>query len=110
MSRPDASYVSEERLRSLPPGGLRSFPHVCPDFVIELRSESDALEDLQRKMGDWIVNGARLAWLIDPEARRVYAYRPGRAVEMITAQTASGEGPVEGFTLDLQRIWKCYED
>jgi Uma2 family endonuclease len=107
---PDASYLSGERLRSLPPGGLRGFPRVCPDFVIELRSESDALEDLHQKMADWVANGAQLAWLIDPEARRVFAHRPGRTVEVITDDVVSGEGPVDGFVLDLTRVWHCYED
>lgn len=107
---PDASYVSEERLRSLPPGGLRGFPHLCPDFVIELRSDSDALEDLHRKMHDWIANGAQLAWLIDPESRRMFVHRPGRAAEELTFEAVTGEGPVEGFVLNLGRVWKCYEE
>lgn len=63
---PDASYLSEERLRSLPPGALRGFPRVCPDFVIELLSESDSLPASQAKMDDWIANGAQLGWLIEP--------------------------------------------
>lgn len=107
---PDASYVSAERLQSLPKGALRGFPHVCPDFVIELRSESDSIEDLQDKMDDWIANGAQLAWLIDPYERRGLVYRPDRAVEAITGNEITGEGPVEGFVLDLDRVWKCYQD
>ncbi len=61
-------------------------------------------------MDDWIANGAQLAWLIDPYERRVLVYRPGRAVETITGNEIAGEGPVEGFVLDLGRVWKCYQD
>ena len=61
-------------------------------------------------MDDWIANGAQLAWLIDPYERRVHVYRPGRAVEAITRNEITGEGPVEGFVLDLDRVWKCYQD
>lgn len=68
---PDASYVSEERLRTLPKGGLRGFPRVCPDFVIELVSEFDSLPTVEEKMNDWIANGARLAWMVDPYQRQV---------------------------------------
>jgi len=107
---PDASYVSDERLRTLPKGALRGFPQVCPDFVIELVSESDPLRDLQAKMNDWIANGARLAWLIDPYERQVLIYRSGRAAEMAADDRIAGEGRVEGFILDLTRVWGCYQD
>jgi len=107
---PDASFVSDERLRSLPKGELRGFPRVCPDFVIELRSETDTLKDLRAKMLDWIANGAKLAWLVDPYEREVVVYRPDRSTETVTGSQIAGDGPVEGFVLDLARVWKCYQD
>ena len=107
---PDACYLSEERLRRLPKGGLRGFPRVCPDFVIELFSESDSLPEVQQKMGDWIANGAQLGWLIDPYQRQVFVYRPDREAEQVTGNRIAGDGPVEGFVLDLSRVWKRYED
>jgi Uma2 family endonuclease len=110
MLSPDASYLSEERLKKLPKGGLRSFPRVCPDFVIELVSDSDAVEELKKKMMGWISNGALLGWLIDPYERRVFVYRPGHKPQRLTGHKVTGEGPVEGFVLDLARVWKCYEE
>jgi len=107
---PDASYVSEERLRSLPRGALRGFPQICPDFVIELRSESDALQDLKDKMNDWIANGAQLGWLVDPYDRQVLIFRADLATEVVTGSQIAGYGPVEGFVLDLARVWDCYQD
>jgi Uma2 family endonuclease len=107
---PDASYVSDERLKQLPKGALRGFPRVCPDFVIELLSESDTLDGLQSKMQDWIANGAQLGWLIDPYERQVFVFRPGKAPECFKGAQLAGEGPVEGFVLNLPRVWKCYED
>ena len=107
---PDASYVSEERLRSLPKGALRGFPQICPDFVIELRSESDALQDLKDKMNDWIVNGAQLGWLIDPYDRQVLIFQTNHATEVVTDNRIAGYGPAEGFVLDLARVWNCYQD
>ena len=107
---PDASYLSEERLKQLPKGALRGFPKVCPDFVIELLSESDTLTGLQSKMTDWIANGAQLGWLIDPYERQVFVYRAGPSTERTTSRRLAGEGPVEGFVLDLARVWKRYQD
>jgi Uma2 family endonuclease len=107
---PDASYVSEERLQNLPRGSLRGFPLICPDFVIELRSESDALQDLKDKMNDWITNGVQVGWLIDPYERQVLIYHPGQATEELTTNQIAGNGPVEGLLVDLARVWKCYQD
>jgi Uma2 family endonuclease len=106
---PDASYVSEERLGALPKDALRGFPPVCPDFVIELRSESDPVRELKSKMQDWISNGAQLAWLIDPWKREACVYRPDGTSDLVTANQIAGEGPVQGFILDLARVWKRYE-
>jgi Uma2 family endonuclease len=107
---PDASYLSEQRLKKLPKGALRGFPKVCPDFVIELLSESDSLEALQSKMKDWVANGAELGWLVDPYKRQVFVYRNGRTPECITDNQIAGEGPISGFMLDVAEVWQRYED
>jgi len=107
---PDASYLSAERLKKLAKGELRSFPRVCPDFVIELLSESDTLDGLKRKMADWISNGALLAWLVDPYERQVFVYRPGQRAKRLKGPRISGEGPVEGLVLNLADVWECYQD
>jgi len=107
---PDAAFVSEERLRALPKGALRGFPRVCPDFVIELLSESDSAAALRAKMGDWIANGVRLGWLIDPYRREAWVFRPELEPERVAAEMLTGEGPVEGFQLNLGRVWKRFVD
>ncbi len=82
------------------------FPPVCPEFVIELRSPSDKLADLQAKMEMWIANGAEVAWLIDPLEKAVSIYRPGEQPEVLAQPTSvQGTGPIAGFELVLARIW-----
>jgi Uma2 family endonuclease len=82
------------------------FPPVCPEFVIELRSSSDNLVDLQAKMEMWIANGAEVAWLIDPLEKAVTIYRPGEQPEHLAQPTSiQGTGPIVGFELVLARIW-----
>ena len=77
-----------------------------PEFVIELRSESDNLADLREKMNQWITNGVELAWLIDPSRKAVEIYRPGREVEVVEGgSVVEGEGPVAGFVLELRKVW-----
>ena len=103
---PDASWVSRLRLDRLSKEEKRKFPPLCPDFVVELKSPSDRLPKLKAKMREWIDNGALLGWLIDPDSRTVYIYRPGRELEqLVHPERVAGEGPVEGFILELAEIW-----
>ena len=103
---PDASWVSKERWNALSVGQRGTFPNICPDFVVELRSESDALKPLQAKMEEYLTNGARLGWLIDPKRERVEVYRANKAVEILSRpDELSGESVLPGFLLNLRRIW-----
>lgn len=102
---PDASWLSLERWEALTPDQRQKFPPLCPEFVVELRSPSDSLPVLQAKMQEYLDNGARLGWLIDPQNRRVEIYRPGQAIEIVEAPaTLSGEDVLPGFLLDLEEI------
>ena len=104
---PDASWVLRSRLDALTEDERKGFGHICPDFVIEIRSSSDRLSTLQAKMQEYIDNGARLGWLVDPIGRRAYVYRPGAAVEVLDSpQTLSGDPELAGFTLDMGAIWE----
>ena len=80
---------------------------LCPDFVLELRSPSDSLCDVQDKMDEYMANGAQLGWLVDPEDRSVYVYRPGRPVERPeNVESVSGDPAMPGFVLSLDAIWE----
>jgi Uma2 family endonuclease len=103
---PDAAWVSRERWESLTPQQRKGFVPLCPDFVVELRSQSDSLPKLQIKMLEYLDNGAKLGWLIDPQNRQVEIYRPGRDVEVLENPTElSGEDVLPGFILNLRRMW-----
>lgn len=103
---PEASWVRQERLDKISPQEKKKFLPLCPDFVIELKSPSDLLDKLQKKMQEWLDNGAQLAWLIDPQTKRVYVYRPNTVVEIVeNAKSISGEPLLQGFVLDLTQLW-----
>ena len=106
---PDAAYLLPESLKGLSRADLSGFPRICPDFVIELLSGTDSLPKTQAKMERWIENGAKLGWLIDPYVQKVYVYAPGLPPASVAETCINGSGPVEGFVLDLQEIWRCYE-
>jgi Uma2 family endonuclease len=103
---PDASWVSRERWEVLTPEEKTAFPKICPDFVVELRSNSDALTPLQEKMKEYLDNGARLGWLINPQQRQVEIYRQGKDKEVVENPTQlSGEEVLPGFVLKLVQLW-----
>lgn len=104
---PDAAWVLRERLVGFTPEQKQKFLPLCPDFVIELRSPSDRLEDVQAKMQEYIESGARLGWLIDPQTRFVHVYRPGVAVHIMEGVSeVSGDPELPTFLLDLREIWE----
>ncbi|MEH1835257.1 MAG: Uma2 family endonuclease [Nostoc sp.] len=102
---PDVSWVKIERWNALTPEQQEKFAPICPDFVVELRSRTDSLKELQEKMQEYIENGAQLGWLIDRKNKRVEIYRPGKDVEILdNPASLSGENVLPGFVLDLERI------
>ncbi len=103
---PDASWIRKDRVAALPQEQQKRFYQLCPDFVIELRSSTDRIRRLKAKVEEYIANGAELGWLIDPEERTVWIYRPGHAAEcIVNPERISGEGPVAGFVLELVDVW-----
>jgi Uma2 family endonuclease len=104
---PDAFWILKERYFALSEEErTEKFARICPDFVVELRSKSDRLRNLQTKMREYIENGARLGWLIDPGEKKVHIYRKDKSVEILNnAATIAGEDVLKGFDLDLTEIW-----
>ncbi len=103
---PDVSWIKNERWEKLTKEEKIKFPPLCPDFVVELRSPSDSLVNLQNKMLEYIENGASLGWLTDPLEKKVHVYRRNAEVEILDdPQQISGEPLLQKFTLKLEKIW-----
>ncbi len=104
---PDVAWVLNDRWNALTPEQQERFAPIAPDFVIELRSKTDSLETLEAKMQEYIENGARLGWLLDPQTPQVKIYRPGQPIETISSPaTLSGEDVLPGFVLDVNRVFR----
>lgn len=99
---PDVAWIQRERWEALTPEQRRKFPPIAPDFIIELRSETDHLETLRKKMQEYLEAGVKLAWLINPQQQQVEIYRLGQGVELRNLPTElSGENILPGFNLSL---------
>ena len=103
---PDLSWMGLEKWNQIPAEQRKRFAPVCPDFVVELRSESDDLKNLQAKMAEYIENGALLGWLLDVKEKQIHVFRPDTSVEILWNPTEiSGEPVLKGFVLRLKEIW-----
>lgn len=103
---PDVAWIRKDRWDGLTPEQQEKFPPIAPDFVLELMSPSDNLEDTQAKMREYIDNQVKLGWLINRKTRQVGIYRQGKASEVLESPTQlSGEDILPGFILNLQIVW-----
>ncbi len=103
---PDVAYIQQERWDKLTQEEKEKFPPIAPDFVLELKSKTDSLKEVQKKMQEYMDNGVKLAWLINPEKKQVEVYRQGQEKQILDhPQTLSGENILPEFRLDLALIW-----
>ena len=104
---PDVAWVANTRLERLSEEEKRGFLPLYPDFVIELCSPTDSVAEVQRKMGEYRANGARLGWLLDPDRQRVAVYYADGRVEWLERPVSIAGDPVlPGFVLSLAAIWE----
>lgn len=110
MLSPDAAYLTAETFAQTTKEDRKGFAHICPDFIIELLSETDRLTVAKKKMERWIENGVQVGWLIMPKKRQVLVYSGGSEnFVSVKSDFVDGLGPVEGFRLDLAEVWECYD-
>ncbi len=106
---PDAAYVTAEQLRSLRARDLDHFLPFAPAFVIELLSKIDSVIEAERKMLRWMENGVQLAWLVNLYKRTVTVYEAGKETRVETESKVAGTGPIAGFVLEFEEVWRSYE-
>jgi Uma2 family endonuclease len=103
---PDAAWLALDRWNALTPAQQAGYPPLCPDFIIEIRSQSDSRRSVEDKMQLWLENGAKLAWLIDPIDSNVTLYRPGQPAELLNRpEFVEADAPIAGFKLPCTRLW-----
>ena len=103
---PNLAWIRRDRWEALSQSDRETFPPIAPDFILELKSPSDNLNDLQDKMAEYQEAGVKLGWLIDRQAQRVELYRQGQEPECRDRPvTLNGEAVLPGFQLDLTIVW-----
>ena len=107
MRSPNASWISGAKWQSLSAEQRRGFASMCPEFLVEIVSETDSRKKVEAKMQLWMANGAGLAWLIDPSAGEVLVFRPGLEPEWLERpEWVEADLVVTGFRLETARMWE----
>jgi Uma2 family endonuclease len=103
---PDIAFVRTKKWKSLSKEEKKKFPPLCPDFVIELLSDSDSILLAKEKMDEWMKNGCELAWLINLDSQKIHIYRKDKPIQECKGlkHTLSGESTLPGFELNLKEI------
>jgi Uma2 family endonuclease len=103
---PDLAFISSARWTALNKWEKESFPPICPDFVLELRSKTDKLTDLQSKMEEWIEGGCKLGWLLDIENLQFYIYKPEAELQVLEGKDVvlNGEDVLPEFFLSIDEL------
>lgn len=106
MRAPDLAWMPRDKWNEFSENEKSKFLYYCPDFIIELKSPTDRINQLKEKMEEWIGNGCRLAWLIDPEAEEAYVYMPNKPAMEIKGfnNILEGGDVLPGFKLLLSDI------
>jgi Uma2 family endonuclease len=102
---PDVAWIKMERWNALSGKEKKQFPPLCPDFIIEIKSPSDSLAAQKPKMNEWVSNGCRLAWLINPEEELTYVYSNGKIESIPFEENLSGKEVTKGFEIKLSAIF-----
>jgi Uma2 family endonuclease len=86
---------------------LRPVADYPPDLVVEILSENNTPREIERKRQEYFAAGAKLMWVIDPEARvvAVYAGKTGNPVVLTAADALDGGAVLPGFTLPLAELF-----
>ena len=104
---PDAFWITKAKYFALSNEEReQELAHIVPDFVIELRSKTDSIKNIKEKMLEYIENGVRLGWIIDPYEKRIHIYRENGEIEILeNPKTVSGENILKEFKLELAEIF-----
>ena len=110
LREPDASWASNEKVYGIPYEQRMERIPIVPEFIIEIVSKTDNDEKLQTKMHWYIDNGVELGWLIHPKLREVKIYTKADVATLRDINKLRGMGPVKGFVLDLEPVWRGLGD
>lgn len=101
----DIAYISNERYAKRDPA--LAFLDVAPDLIVEVLSPSNRLSEIIDKLREYFAIGVRLVWLVDPDKKRVYAYRSLTDFRLFEAHDQlPGDDVLPGFSMLVAKFFE----
>ncbi|GAC1594095.1 MAG: hypothetical protein NVS3B28_24550 [Candidatus Velthaea sp.] len=102
LMAPDVSFISRERLPSVP----RSFAHAIPELVVEVQSSTQRPSAVRAKLALLLEKGSTLGLLIDPGTHAVEVHRPGsETVALQDGDTIDLDAVLPGLRIAVTDLW-----
>ncbi|MBD2771819.1 Uma2 family endonuclease [Iningainema tapete] len=102
LKAPDVSFVRASRLRQSP----RYFGQLVPDLVVEIKSQSDRISSLEKKVKKFLELGAIVGILIDPDESTVTVYRlTSEPIVLSSEDILTIPELFPGWELPISELW-----
>ncbi len=100
---PDVAFIRLTRIAGIDP---KQRLEGAPDLAVEVVSPNDDPDDLVLKVQQYLRFGARAVWVLYPEARMAYVYKPGERPEVREAnQNLEDSDLLPGFSIPLSELF-----
>jgi Uma2 family endonuclease len=108
---PDISYVSGVRLKALAfKVSSRHFFPGAPDLAVEVLSLNHTRKEINERLKDFFSSGTRLAWIIDPEKKRVEVCHSLTERRWVDSNAPlDGEDLLPGFRHSVADLFKTWD-
>ena len=107
IKSPDVAWIRRDRWEQVPRELRKKFAPICPDFVVEVKSESDYWSEQESKMREYINNGCQLGWLIDPNEQTYMIFTPHNTnPKKLPFGIIDGGEVLEGLEIDLRTVFE----
>ncbi len=89
MCRPNIAYLSDEQIES-----TKREQDVIPEFVIEIISDNDSINQVEKKIVEYYKVGVSVVWLVMPEEKSVHVYTARKTVTICTEDNICSANPI----------------
>lgn len=101
---PDVAFASWKEF----PEGVTDepVPEIVPDLAVEVLSEGNTKQEMDRKLSDYFDAGVRLVWLVEPRKKTVEVFSAKDASIVLDENaTLTGGEVLPGFSLPLKSLF-----
>ena len=107
---PDVMFVAAERIasyKSAIPNYKERPLTLVPDFVAEIVSPNDKVSEMDKKIDQYLTDGVRLIWVIDPQRRKAVVYAPDleQPIHLAGDSVMDGGDVIPGFQIPLSKLF-----